>query len=87
MLDDSPRAPCGGPVPAREGGLGPVERLGSRLDVDPGVGGQEQADGGPSVQPLGPERAAELREERAQRGVGGLGRIPRPQAVDELVAA
>jgi hypothetical protein len=58
-----------------------VERVSGHLHVDPGVGREARRDGGPAL-----ERgvAAELRQERVERRVGGLGPFRRQDGLHEL---
>jgi hypothetical protein len=72
----------------RRGGhaLGPGQRLDGGLQVDPGVG-ERELDLAAARELLGPEHAAQAREQRGQRLPGIAGRPVGPQKVDQLVAA
>ena len=74
------------PAPVVERLHGDLDGVGERLRVDPQRLGQRQAQLGAAGQRVGPERAAQLREQRGERGVRGGGRVLGPQHVLELVA-
>ena len=84
-------------VAGARGGLGPVVRVdralgagggaGRELEVDVDVRARDEAQLRAADERSLAERLAQLGEQRAERGVGGGGRLLGPQQVDQLGAA
>ena len=66
VVGEPGRAPGFRPLALRDVRLGPVQRLERRLDVDERVVRQRELELGPSGQQLGPDDAAQLREQHAE---------------------
>ena len=83
---DQRRSPAARPVVLGDRGLGAVDRLLGRLEIDPRVGGKLEVDLAAAAQHVAAEDRAQAGEQRAERGVGAGGRAVGPQRFDQLVA-
>ena len=84
---DQRRAPRARPLTLRDRRFSSVDRLVCRLEVDPGVGREDQPDLAPPLTRSMPTALPQPRENGAQRTVGVGRHVVRPERVDEFLPA